>query len=135
MPDVRVRFAPSPTGDPHVGNIRTALFTWLFARRHGGKFILRIEDTDQAREVEGSVEAIMESLRWLGLDWDEGPEIGGEFGPYFQSERLDHYQFGRRPAHRVGARLPFRGRSRLGGEVLHARRRFDSRLRRDPRPR
>ena len=73
MPDIRVRFAPSPTGDPHVGNIRTALFTWLFARRHGGKFILRIEDTDQAREVEGSVEAIMESLRWLGLDWDEGP--------------------------------------------------------------
>ena len=73
MPDIRVRFAPSPTGDPHVGNIRTALFTWLFARRHGGKFILRIEDTDQVREVEGSVEAIMESLRWLGLDWDEGP--------------------------------------------------------------
>ena len=92
MPDIRVRFAPSPTGDPHVGNIRTALFTWLFARRHGGKFILRIEDTDQAREVEGSVEAIMESLRWLGLDWDEGPEIGGEYGPYFQSERLKHYQ-------------------------------------------
>ena len=92
MPDVRVRFAPSPTGDPHVGNIRTALFTWLFARRHGGKFILRIEDTDQAREVEGSVEAIMEGLRWLGLDWDEGPEVGGEYGPYFQSERLEHYQ-------------------------------------------
>ena len=92
MPEVRTRFAPSPTGDPHVGNIRTALFTWLFARRHHGKFILRIEDTDQAREVEGSVEAIMEGLRWLGLDWDEGPDVGGEFGPYFQSERLDHYQ-------------------------------------------
>ncbi len=92
MPDIRTRFAPSPTGDPHVGNIRTALFTWLFARRHGGKFILRIEDTDQAREVEGSVEAIMEGLRWLGLDWDEGPEVGGEYGPYFQSERLEHYQ-------------------------------------------
>ncbi len=92
MPEVRTRFAPSPTGDPHVGNIRTALFTWLFARRHCGKFILRIEDTDQAREVEGSVEAIMEGLRWLGLDWDEGPDVGGEFGPYFQSERLDHYQ-------------------------------------------
>ena len=92
MPDIRTRFAPSPTGDPHVGNIRTALFTWLFARKHGGKFILRIEDTDQAREVEGSVEAIKESLRWLGLDWDEGPEVGGEYGPYFQSERLDHYQ-------------------------------------------
>ncbi len=93
MPDIRTRFAPSPTGDPHVGNIRTALFTWLFARKHGGKFILRIEDTDQAREVEGSVEAIIESLRWLGLDWDEGPEVGGEYGPYFQSERLDHYQW------------------------------------------
>ncbi len=92
MPEVRTRFAPSPTGDPHVGNIRTALFTWLFARRHGGKFILRIEDTDQAREVEGSVESIMEGLRWLGLDWDEGPEVGGECGPYFQSERLEHYQ-------------------------------------------
>lgn len=92
MPEVRTRFAPSPTGDPHVGNIRTALFTWLFARGRGGKFILRIEDTDQAREVEGSVQAILESLRWLGLDWDEGPEVGGEFGPYFQSERLDHYQ-------------------------------------------
>ncbi len=92
MPDIRTRFAPSPTGDPHVGNIRTALFTWLFARGRGGKFILRIEDTDQAREVEGSVEAIMEGLRWLGLDWDEGPEVGGEYGPYFQSERLEHYQ-------------------------------------------
>ena len=92
MPDIRTRFAPSPTGDPHVGNIRTALFTWLFARGHGGEFILRIEDTDQAREVEGSVEAIMEGLRWLGLEWDEGPEVGGEYGPYFQSERLDHYR-------------------------------------------
>ena len=92
MPEVRTRFAPSPTGDPHVGNIRTALFTWLFARRHHGKFILRIEDTDQAREVEGSVESIMEGLRWLGLDWDEGPEVGGEYGPYYQSARLEHYQ-------------------------------------------
>ena len=92
MPDVRTRFAPSPTGEPHVGNIRTALFTWLFARGRGGKFILRIEDTDQAREVDGSVEAIMDGLRWLGLDWDEGPEVGGPYGPYFQSERLDRYQ-------------------------------------------
>ena len=92
MPDVRTRFAPSPTGEPHVGNIRTALFTWLFARGRGGKFILRIEDTDQAREVDGSVEAIMDGLRWLGLDWDEGPEVGGPYGPYFQSERLEHYQ-------------------------------------------
>lgn len=80
---VRVRFAPSPTGYPHLGNIRTALFNWLFARHHGGKFILRIEDTDSARKVEGTVEAIMESLLWLGLGWDEGP--------YFQSQRLDVY--------------------------------------------
>ncbi len=89
---VRVRFAPSPTGFPHVGNIRTALFDWLFARHMGGKFILRIEDTDTARKVEGAVEAIMDSLRWLGLDWDEGPEVGGDYGPYFQSQRLEMYR-------------------------------------------
>lgn len=89
---VRVRYAPSPTGSPHVGNIRTALFNWLFARHHGGSFILRIEDTDVARRVEGAEEDIMESLRWLGLDWDEGPTAGGEYGPYRQSERLSTYQ-------------------------------------------
>ncbi len=88
---VRVRFAPSPTGYPHVGNIRTALFTWLFARHHRGSFIVRIEDTDVARTVEGAVEAILDSLKWLGLDWDEGPEVGGNYGPYFQSQRLDIY--------------------------------------------
>jgi glutamyl-tRNA synthetase len=76
-----------------VGNIRTALFNWLFARHHGGRFIVRIEDTDVARKVEGAVEAILGSLRWLGLDWDEGPEVGGDYGPYFQSERLDLYRF------------------------------------------
>ena len=81
---VRVRFAPSPTGYPHLGNIRTALFNWLFARHSGGKFILRIEDTDQARKVEGAVEAIINSLQWLGMDWDEGP--------YFQSHNLDAYR-------------------------------------------
>ena len=80
---VRLRFAPSPTGYPHLGNIRTALFNWLFARHHGGKFILRIEDTDIVRKVEGAVEVILDSLRWLGLDWDEGP--------YFQSQRLPIY--------------------------------------------
>ena len=89
---VRTRFAPSPTGYPHVGNIRTALFAWLFARHHGGSFIVRIEDTDVARRVDGAVEAILDSLRWLGLDWDEGPEVRGEFGPYFQSERLELYR-------------------------------------------
>jgi len=82
--EIRVRFAPSPTGYPHLGNIRTALFNWLFARHHGGKFILRIEDTDVARRVEGATEAIIDSLKWLGLDWDEGP--------YFQSQRLPRYQ-------------------------------------------
>jgi len=89
---VRVRFAPSPTGYPHVGNIRTALFEWLFARHYGGSLIIRIEDTDVARKVEGAVEAILDSLRWLGLDWDEGPEVGGKYGPYFQSQRLDIYR-------------------------------------------
>jgi glutamyl-tRNA synthetase len=89
---VRVRYAPSPTGAPHVGNIRTALFTWLFARHHQGTFIVRIEDTDQAREIENGLELILESLRWLGLDWDEGPGIGGPHGPYTQSERLHLYQ-------------------------------------------
>ncbi|MEP7199479.1 MAG: glutamate--tRNA ligase [Chloroflexota bacterium] len=92
MSEVRVRYAPSPTGAPHVGNIRTALFTWLFARHHDGKFIVRIEDTDQAREVENGLELILESLRWLGLDWDEGPGVGGPHGPYEQSQRLPLYQ-------------------------------------------
>jgi glutamyl-tRNA synthetase len=89
--DVRLRYAPSPTGYPHIGNIRTALFNWLFVRHTGGKFIVRIEDTDQSRKVEGALESILNSLRWLGLDWDEGPEIGGDYGPYFQSDRLDLY--------------------------------------------
>ena len=89
---VRTRFAPSPTGYPHVGNIRTALFAWLFARHHRGIFIVRIEDTDVVRRVEGAVEAILDGLRWLGLDWDEGPEVGGKYGPYFQSQRLELYR-------------------------------------------
>ncbi len=90
--DVRVRFAPSPTGPVHIGGVRTALFNWFFARHHGGTFILRIEDTDRKRFVPGSVELITEGLRWLGIDWDEGPEVGGAYGPYFQSERTDLYQ-------------------------------------------
>ena len=91
-PLVRVRYAPSPTGDPHVGNIRTAVWTWLYARHTGGQFLVRLEDTDQARAVPGSLERILDSLRWLGLDWDEGPDIGGPYGPYVQSERLPLYQ-------------------------------------------
>lgn len=89
---VRVRFAPSPTGHLHIGGARTALFNWLFARHHGGRFILRIEDTDQKRTVDGAAEEFMASLRWLGLEWDEGPDVGGEYGPYVQSERVDIYQ-------------------------------------------
>ena len=89
---VRVRFAPSPTGYLHVGGVRTALFNWLFARHHGGTFILRVEDTDVARSTPESLSAILTSLRWLGLDWDEGPEVGGAYGPYFQSQRFAIYQ-------------------------------------------
>ena len=90
--EVRVRYAPSPTGQPHIGNIRTALFNWLFARHHGGKFIVRIEDTDQTRFVDGSIEAILDGLRWLDIDWDEGPEVNGPHAPYEQSNRLEIYQ-------------------------------------------
>lgn len=89
---VRVRFAPSPTGYLHIGGARTALFNWMFARKHGGDFILRIEDTDQKRFVEGAVDNLLKSLRWLGLDWDEGPDVGGDYGPYIQSERTELYQ-------------------------------------------
>jgi glutamyl-tRNA synthetase len=88
----RVRFAPSPTGYLHVGGARTALFNWLFARRQGGIFVLRIEDTDLERSSQDMVEGILDGLRWLGLDWDEGPAIGGDFGPYFQSQRLDRHR-------------------------------------------
>jgi len=89
---IRVRFAPSPTGYLHVGGARTALFNWLFARRHGGVFVLRIEDTDVERSSPEMVDGILDGLRWLGLDWDEGPSIGGPHAPYFQSERLDRYR-------------------------------------------
>ncbi len=89
---VRVRFAPSPSGDLHVGNARTALFNWLFARKEGGQFILRIEDTDRQRSTPEAIAAILDSLAWLGLDWDEGPGVGGPKGPYQQSLRLDSYR-------------------------------------------
>lgn len=89
---VRTRIAPSPTGDPHVGTAYIALFNMCFAKQHGGKFVLRIEDTDQARSTPESEAQILEALRWLGLDWDEGPDVGGEFGPYRQSERKNDYK-------------------------------------------
>ena len=99
---IRVRYAPSPTGEPHVGNIRTAIFNWLFARHYGGSFVIRVEDTDQTRKVEGATEELLQALRWLGLDWDEGPDVGGEYGPYYQSQRLDLY-------HRVADQMLERG--------------------------
>jgi glutamyl-tRNA synthetase len=117
---VRVRFAPSPTGYPHLGNIRTALFNWLFARHCGGTFILRIEDTDQARKVEGAVEIIMESLQWLGMDWDEGP--------YFQSQRLDMYR-------EYGEKLVSEGRAYYcycSSERLDAMRQEQAKLKQPP---
>lgn len=88
---VRTRFAPSPTGYLHVGGARTALFCWLFARKHGGQFVLRVEDTDEARNTDEAKQAIFDGMKWLGLDWDEGPGVGGPYGPYFQSERNDIY--------------------------------------------
>ena len=89
---VRLRFAPSPTGNPHIGNVRTAIFGWLFARKRGGVYMIRVEDTDQERRTDGAVESMLESLDWVGLDWDEGPDVGGSYGPYTQSERLDLYE-------------------------------------------
>src|SRR5690349_6454761 len=89
---VRVRFAPSPTGYLHVGGARTALFNWLLARRQGGTFVLRIEDTDTERSSWEMVAGIVDGLRWLGLDWDEGPDVGGPHAPYFQSQRPDQYR-------------------------------------------
>jgi glutamyl-tRNA synthetase len=89
---VRTRFAPSPTGYLHIGGVRTALFNWLFARQHGGQFILRIDDTDVARNVDEALQPILDGLQWLGIDWDEGPGVGGPHAPYFQSQRADRYR-------------------------------------------
>ncbi|MEM7673774.1 MAG: glutamate--tRNA ligase family protein [Verrucomicrobiota bacterium] len=92
MSDVRVRFAPSPTGFFHIGSARTALFNWLYARHTGGTFILRIEDTDKERNTDEALQVLFEGMKWLGLNWDEGPEVGGSAGPYFQSERTEVYR-------------------------------------------
>src|ERR687896_341427 len=89
---IRVRYAPSPTGMLHVGGVRTALFNWLFARKNGGVFVLRIEDTDLERSTEESVEQLKRSLRWICLEWDEGPEVGGPHAPYRQTERMELYR-------------------------------------------
>jgi len=90
--EIRTRFAPSPTGYLHVGGLRTALYNYLFARKHNGKFILRIEDTDRNRYVEGAIENLISTLKWAGLSYDEGPDIGGPYGPYIQSQRLSLYK-------------------------------------------
>ena len=90
--NIRVRFAPSPTGYLHVGNARTAILNWLFARHCGGSFILRVEDTDMDRSTTEYYKELLDDLKWLGLDWDEGPDVGGDFGPYKQSDRLQIYQ-------------------------------------------
>ncbi len=92
MTEVRVRFAPSPTGKLHIGGARTAIYNWAFARAMGGKFILRIEDTDPERSTQENIDLIIRAMRWLGLDWDEGPEVGGEYGPYLQTKRFDTYK-------------------------------------------
>src|SRR5664280_823265 len=91
-PKPRVRFAPSPTGELHVGNARTALFNWMFARHHGGDFVLRIEDTDESRSALAYQVNLIDDLKWLGMDWDEGPQKEGVYGPYKQSERLNIYE-------------------------------------------
>src|SRR5215469_13162511 len=92
MTQIRVRFAPSPTGFLHIGGVRTALFNWLYARRRGGQFILRIDDTDQQRNVAEALQPILDGFRWLGIDWDEGAEVGGPHGPYYQSQKAQRYQ-------------------------------------------
>ena len=92
MTTVRTRFAPSPTGYMHIGGMRTALFNWLWARHNNGQFILRIDDTDKQRNIEEAIEPILGAFRWLGLDWDEGPDVGGPHGPYYQSQRSDLYR-------------------------------------------
>ena len=89
---IRVRFAPSPTGYLHIGGLRTALYNYLFAKHINGKFILRIEDTDRNRYVEGAVENLIKTLNWIGLNYDEGPDLQGDYGPYLQSQRLDIYK-------------------------------------------
>src|SRR6266581_4580751 len=92
FPQMRVRFAPSPTGHLHVGNARTALFNWLFARQQGGTFVLRIEDTDLDRSEARFETQLIEDIRWLGIDWDEGPDVGGTYGPYRQSDKWQVYR-------------------------------------------
>ncbi|RMF71241.1 MAG: glutamate--tRNA ligase [Planctomycetota bacterium] len=130
---VRTRFAPSPTGYLHIGGARTALFNYLLARRHGGAFLLRIEDTDQTRNIAGAEGKLLEDLRWLGLVWDEGPEVGGDFGPYYQSLRLERYrQVARRLLDEKKAYYAFETREEL--DALRKQAEAEKRNFRYPRP-
>lgn len=106
MSDIRVRFAPSPTGKLHIGGARTAIYNWAFARAMGGTFVLRIEDTDPQRSTQENVDLILRAMRWLGLDWDEGPEVGGDFGPYFQTQRFQTYDDALKKLIETGAAYP-----------------------------
>ena len=103
---VRVRFAPSPTGKLHIGGARTAIYNWAFARATGGTFVLRIEDTDPERSTEENTQIILRALKWMGLDWDEGPEVGGPCGPYFQTQRTDTYEAALQKLIDAGAAYP-----------------------------
>ena len=103
MSEVRTRFAPSPTGYLHIGGLRTALYGWLFAKNHGGKFVLRVEDTDQQRYVEGATDLIYRTMKQTGLTYDEGPDVGGPYGPYIQSQRREIFQ---KYADQLGAVIP-----------------------------
>src|SRR5215207_1356312 len=138
---IRVRYAPSPTGMLHVGGVRTALFNWLFARKNGGVFLVRIEDTDLERSTEESVEQLKRSLRWIGLDWDEGPEVGGPHAPYRQTERMELYReaadLHRRRVPRHGSRggaEQGRGRAAVHRPVQDAARGTDGGGGHDPGP-
>jgi glutamyl-tRNA synthetase len=120
-PNIRVRFAPSPTGYLHIGGARTALFNWLFARHHGGTFVLRVEDTDKSRNTEEAAAAIYDGLRWLGLDWNEGPHVGGAFGPYFQSQRDAIYERHLRQLQESGQVYDDAGAIRFRSQRQHVR--------------
>jgi glutamyl-tRNA synthetase len=124
---IRVRFAPSPTGRLHIGGARTAIYNWAFARANGGTFILRIDDTDPERSTQENTDQILRSMKWLGLDWDEGPEVGGDCGPYYQTQRADHYQAALRKLVAEGNAYPcFCSAARLEADRAAAKERGDS---------
>src|SRR5262245_7484812 len=131
---IRTRFAPSPTGYLHIGGVRTALFNWLLTRQRGGQFILRIDDTDAERNRPEALQPILDGFRWLGIDWDEGPEVGGEHGPYFQSPRNDLYVAAARELLAAGHAYPdFMSKEQLDAERKQAEAEKRSYVHRGPR--